>query len=105
MWVWHNPSIPGPYPPRKRGKGSNALIPMIFATSRLYQAFITTVRRATIAAHHRTWKPDFPDGKLENPTTITTHPDRRSRLLADGSLLAIAAVWGATFFMVKDATS
>ncbi len=30
---------------------------------------------------------------------------RRMRLLADAALLGIAAIWGATFFMVKDATS
>lgn len=32
-------------------------------------------------------------------------PARRNRLLADTALLGIAAVWGATFFMVKDATA
>src|SRR5512143_1197174 len=30
---------------------------------------------------------------------------RRMRLLADGALLGIAAIWGATFFMVKGVTS
>src|SRR5215203_1472609 len=30
---------------------------------------------------------------------------RNSRWFADVSLLGIAAIWGATFFMVKDATS
>src|SRR5215813_13990195 len=44
---------------------------------------------------------------MEYSATISnpTHPDRQGRLLADLSLLGIAAVWGATFFMVKDATS
>ncbi len=36
---------------------------------------------------------------------IVAQPPRRMRLLADLSLLGIAAVWGATFFMVKDVTS
>src|SRR5258708_36734283 len=41
----------------------------------------------------------------KSKTAISTHPDRQGRLLADLSLLGIAAVWGATFFMVKDASS
>jgi drug/metabolite transporter (DMT)-like permease len=36
---------------------------------------------------------------------ISAATPRRMRLLADAALLGIAAVWGATFFMVKDATS
>ncbi len=36
--------------------------------------------------------------------TVAVAPSRM-RWIADGSLLAIAAIWGATFFMVKDVTS
>jgi drug/metabolite transporter (DMT)-like permease len=36
---------------------------------------------------------------------IAAATPRRMRLMADAALLGIAAIWGATFFMVKDATS
>jgi drug/metabolite transporter (DMT)-like permease len=45
---------------------------------------------------------------MEASASIDSHvipAPRRTRWLADVSLLTIAAVWGATFFMVKDAIS
>jgi drug/metabolite transporter (DMT)-like permease len=42
---------------------------------------------------------------MEASVSLVVPAPRRARWLADGSLLTIAAVWGATFFMVKDAIS
>ena len=42
---------------------------------------------------------------MNNPLAIRSSAARPARLAADGALLVVAAIWGATFFMVKDATS
>src|SRR3954470_9781753 len=43
---------------------------------------------------------------MNDTTSVKPVPSIRStRWIADLALLGIAAIWGATFFMVKDATS
>jgi drug/metabolite transporter (DMT)-like permease len=41
---------------------------------------------------------------MTSSSTVHSPATHRERWLADASLLAIAAVWGATFFMIKDVT-